>query len=292
MNVEQAKAGTFTRARTKKGGSVIWGYAGVWPGEFNCWKGDQLLNQLRFLGEHGFESGHIGLKEMVDPARRDQIAGIVAENDLKMSVGVHMDWFKADLDTLKRKTDEFLNDLRTYGDLLRTPIVTTGAGIHRFIRSPSLDERLERLSKVFAPIAAACHAMGRPFGIENHGDYYIEDLVCLCKMTPHMGIFLDTGNTYLIGEKSVPGCIEAAPYTIGTHFKDHFVTPNPGTLMFEIDGAALGEGDVGLDKVYRALLDKAPGNLVLQWEMVPQKGTNALDCLERSWTFVKSLPRE
>jgi sugar phosphate isomerase/epimerase len=282
----------FLRAKTKRGNSVMWGYAGVWPGEFNMWKGDQLMNQLRFLVDHGFESGHIGLREMRDPARRDQIAQFVADHDLKMSVGVHMKWFDTPLDELHRQADEFLEELRTYGDLLRTPIVTTGAGVHRFVRSPSLDERIEKLSKAFAPLAQGCHEQGRPFGIENHGDYYIEDLVRLCTMTPHMGIFLDTGNTYLIGEKSVPACVEAAPYTIGTHFKDHYVAPNGRELKFEIDGAPLGSGDVGLGQMYRALLDEAPGNLVLQWEMVPQRGTDAWECLEQSWQFVRSLPRE
>jgi sugar phosphate isomerase/epimerase len=283
---------TRLRARTKRGGQVMWGYAGVWPGEFNMWKGDQTLNCIRFLADHGFESGHIGLREMQDPARRDEISQLVADHDLKMSVGVHFNWFNTPLDELHRQADAFLEDLRKYGDLLQTPIVITGAGVHRFVRSPSLEDRIDRLSKAFAPIAKGCHEMGRPFGIENHGDYYVEDLVKLCKITPHMGIFLDTGNTYLIGEKSVPACIEAAPYTIGTHFKDHFVAPNPGTLKFEIDGAPLGSGDVGLAQVYRALLDQAPGNLVLQWEMIPQRGTDAWDCLEQSWKFVRSLPRE
>jgi sugar phosphate isomerase/epimerase len=294
---DDVAAGTVTatgrlRARTKRGGTAMWGYAGVWPGEFNTWQGDRVLNEVRFLVDHGFESGHIGLAALDDPARCDEIAQLVADHDLKLSVGLHLKWFTDDLDTLRRQSDAFLEKLRRYADLLRTPIVTTGAGIHRFAREPSLDERLEKLAKAFAPIAQACHEMGRPFGIENHGDYYVEDLVRLCRSTPHMGIFLDTGNTYLIGEKSVPACREAAPYTIGTHFKDHFVHPDPGTLTFVIGGAALGEGDVGLAEVYRALLDHAPGDLVLQWEMVPPKGMSAYECLERSWKFVRSLPKE
>ncbi len=294
MTASAVVAGNQTRlrARTTRGNTVMWGYAGVWPGEFNTWQGDRTMNQLRFLADHGFESGHITLNEVRDPARRDEIAQFVAEHDLKMSVGVHFRWFDTPLDEIHRKADEFLEELRQYGDLLQTPIVTTGAGIHRFVRSPSLEDRIDRLSKAFAPIAQACHEMGRPFGIENHGDYYIEDLVKLCQITPHMGIFLDTGNTYLIGEKSVPACIEAAPYTIGTHFKDHYVAPNSRELKFEIDGAALGSGDVGLAEAYRALLDHAPGNLVLQWEMVPKRGSDAWECLEQSWSFVRSLPKE
>ncbi|MBD3244356.1 MAG: TIM barrel protein, partial [Chitinivibrionales bacterium] len=126
--------------------------------------------------------------------------------------------------------------------------------------------------------------------IENHGDYYCSDLVRLCKETPHLGIFFDTGNTYLVGEQSLPACREAAPYVIGTHFKDHIVYPDPSELKFVITGAALGEGHVGLAEMYRILLDEAPGDLVLQWEMVPPKTMDAYECLKRSWAFIKSLP--
>ena len=152
--VETVLAEGRLRARTKRGRTAIWGYAGVWPGEFNTWQGDRVLNEVRFLVDHGFESGHIGLNALDDPARCDEIAQLVADHDLKLSVGLHLKWFADDLDTLHRQSDAFLEKLRRYAGLLRTPIVTTGAGIHRFVRDPSLDARLEKLSKAFAPIAS------------------------------------------------------------------------------------------------------------------------------------------
>jgi hypothetical protein len=59
-----------------------------------------------------------------------------------------------------------------------------------------------------------------------------------------------------------------------------------------IKGAPLGEGDVGLREIYLALIEQAPNpkKLVLQWEMVPPKEMDPFECLERSWTFVRSLP--
>ena len=274
---------------------MIWGYAGVFPGEFKVWDGDRTMNGLRFMVDHGFESTGIGLSEMKDPARRDLIGRFARDHDLKLTVGLHLDFFDPDLDSVRRGSDEFLKDLERYGDLLRVPIVTTGVGrYHRFMKSPSLEEQLDRLVEVFTPVARACHEMGRPLGIENHGDYFCSDLVGLCERIPHMGIFLDTGNTFLIGEKSVPACREAAPYTIGTHFKDHFVHPDAKALHFVIEGAPLGEGDVGLAQIYRDLLDNAPNpdKLVMQWEMVPPKDMDPWVCLERSWEFVRGLPKE
>ncbi|MCW8133684.1 MAG: sugar phosphate isomerase/epimerase [Planctomycetota bacterium] len=272
---------------------MLWGYAGVFPGAFNVWKGDPVMNKLRFAAEHGFKSTALGLGEMKDPARRDQIAQFVADHDLRISTGAHLKWLSDDFETLRRGVEDFIQDLEAYGPLLRTPIVTTGAGAyHRFMRAPSLAEQLDRLAEIFTPLARACHQMGRPFGIENHGDYYCSDLVELCKRVPHLGIFLDTGNTYLIGEQSVAACKLAAPYTIGTHFKDHVVHPDPKTLTFVIEGAPLGEGDVGLREIYLDLIQRAPNprGLVLQWEMVPPKTMDPFECLERSWSFVKTLP--
>ncbi len=279
------------RARTHSGGTVTWGYAGVWPGEFNTWQGDRTINEVHFLVDNGFETGHIGLGEMRDPARRDQVAELVTRHELRLSVGVHMKWFEDGADEIAAQTEAFLADLNRYHSLLRTPIVTTGAGrVHRFMGKPSLDEQLELLSRLLGPIANGCNELGIPFGIENHGDYYCGDLVRLCRATPHLGIFLDTGNTFLIGEKSVPACREAAPYVIGTHFKDHLVHPDPRELKFVIEGAALGEGHVGLAEIYRILLDEAPGDVVMQWEMVPPKSMDAYECLERSWSFIRNLP--
>jgi sugar phosphate isomerase/epimerase len=154
-----------------------------------------------------------------------------------------------------------------------------------------LETRLQRIAEAFEPLAAGCAELGCPLGIENHGDFYCSDLVAVNKMAPHVNIFLDTGNTFLAGEKSIEGCRDAAPITIGTHLKDHFVHPDGGTLTFVIEGAALGEGDVGLATVYHDLmrLARAP-KLVLHWELVIAKGANALVEMDRSWEFIRTLP--
>lgn len=272
---------------------IVWGFAGPWYGEYNCYDGDILFKRLQFIVDHGFRSMDIKLAEMRDPARRERIAGFVAEHDLELTAGLWLDWIQGNPDDIRRQAAAFFEDLDTYGDLLRVPIVTTGVGrYHRFMREPSLQAQMDRLAEVLAPIAQTCHELGRPFGIENHGDYYCSDLVELCRQVPHLGIFLDTGNTYLIGEQSVPACRLAAPYVIGTHFKDHFVHPEPKDLAFVIDGAPLGAGDVGLAEAYRALLDLAPAGrrLIMHWELVAPKGTDPRDCLEHSWQFVHGLP--
>ena len=80
--------------------------------------------------------------------------------------------------------------------------------------------------------------------------------------------------------------------TIGTHFKDHRVQPCYEPLRFEIFGAVLGEGDVGLRECYDLLLRKAPDpeTLVMQMEMISPRDMNPLDAMEKSIAFIRSLP--
>jgi sugar phosphate isomerase/epimerase len=271
---------------------MLWGYAGIFPGGFGVWQGDVPMNMLNFAADNGFRSAHIGLRELKDPARRDQIGQFVADRDMQLVLGAGLRCFDPDQDAVRRAADDLIERIRAYADVVRAPICTTGAGpVHRFMDSPSLEEQLDALSFGLGPVAEACHEMGRPLGIENHGDYYCQDLVELCERTPHLGIFLDTGNTYLIGEQSLPACRLAAPYTIGTHFKDHKVHPDLKELKFVIEGSVLGDGHVGLREVYGYLKELAPNPdaLVMHWEMVPPKDMDAWECLEKSWQFVRSL---
>ena len=274
---------------------MIWGFAGPWYGEYNCSGDDAVMKRLNFLVAHGFKSTAIGFDAMREPKQREAIAALVEQHDLQLTVYLHQNWVQNDQEAIKRSLEDFAANMEKYGAMLRVPIVTTSpGGVHRFMRQPPFNEQLDRMSQALAPAAQVCHELGTPLGIENHGDYYCSDLVEICKRTPHLYIFLDTGNTYLIGEQSVAGCRAATPYTIGTHFKDHYVRPDHRQLCFQLDGAPLGEGDVGLAEVYRILLAQAPEphKLIMQWEMVTPKGMSPLECLERSWTFIRALEKE
>jgi sugar phosphate isomerase/epimerase len=275
---------------------MIWGYAGIWFGEFRGPAEDPLMAKLEFLRDHGLQAMHASLKELasMSEAERDRLGGFLGDNDLYLVPVVWFDYLDADRDAVQRSVEETIAGLWQHAELARAPIVTTCVGnSHRFARDPDLDEQMERLHEALGPIALACQEIGCPFGIENHGDYYCSDLVELCKHTPHLGIFLDTGNTYLIGEQSLPGIREAAPFTIGTHFKDHHVWPEKETypLRFEIAGAVLGEGDVGLAEAYEILVEHAPApdDLVMLIEMVPPHEQDRLECLERSVAFTRTL---
>jgi sugar phosphate isomerase/epimerase len=275
---------------------MLWGYAGPWFGEF-LQGDDTLMGRLKWLVANGLQAAHVSLGEVerMTDAERAALGGYLVEHGLRLVPGVHFDFLDADHDAVMRKTDAAIRAVGEYHELLRAPIVTTLVGkYHRFMRDLSLQEQMDRLPSVIAPIAYACHEFKCPLGIENHGDYYASDLVELCRRTPFLGIFLDTGNTYLIGEQSLPAIRAAAPLTIGTHFKDHYVWPEKQTypLRFEIGGAVLGEGDVGLREAYDILLAEAPdpAALVMMIEMIPPRPMGPEECLAKTLAFVRSLP--
>jgi sugar phosphate isomerase/epimerase len=271
---------------------VLWGFAGPEYGDFEIHKyEDKVAGKLEFSVKNGFRSVSIPLDYLNDPEKREKAGAFVEKHDMKLITGCGPGFFKDPIDVTQKRIDEFLSTLKKYKDIIRVPLVTTGAGTHRFMREPSLEKQLEVLTKGLTPLAKGCEEMGIRVAIENHGNYYCSDLVKLCKNVSNLGILLDTGNTYLIGEQSIRACEDAAPYVFGTHLKDHIVYPDHKTLTFNLKGAVLGEGDVGIKQVLEILFKKAPKpeELVLHWEMIVPKDMNALEALKKSWENIKKF---
>jgi len=275
---------------------MIWGYALVWMKQYLELDPDPLYAKLKFLKKYDLKSTGIGIQQVdaMSEAERDKLGAFLADNDLFLSVRPHIDYFHADIDETRRQVDEGVRLIDRYRALTRTRLATIGvARYHRFTREPSLQQQMDRLAQVLPPLAAACHEMGLPLGIENHGDYYCSDLVELCQRVPHLGIFLDTGNTYLIGEAPMPAFEAAAPYVVGSHFKDHHVRPCPDArpLHFEVAPSVIGEGDVPLRECYALLQRKAPNpdQLVMEIELIPPADIDPIESFERSVAFIRQL---
>jgi sugar phosphate isomerase/epimerase len=278
---------------------MLWGYALVWAGQYMKRDPDPLMAKLKFLKDMGLSSTHISLKELdeMGDAKRNQVAQFVHDNDLHLMPGLYPKWVDADADAVKRRVDEQIAKLEKYIPLVRPPnMLHTGAGgTHRFDRETPLQVQLDRMAKTMPEAAKWAASKGLPLGIENHGDLYVSDLVEVIKRVPGLGLFLDTGNTYLIGEAPLPAFHVGAPYTIGTHFKDHRVRPRPDTspLSFEIGPSTIGEGDVPLKECFQILKAKCPNfaKLNMMIELIPPsfKGNDPVESVEKSVAFVKSL---
>lgn len=275
---------------------MIWGFAGPWYGQlYDHERPGKQIAQLEALVGFGIPMTSVSLGQVaaMHEAERDRLAQFVADHDMHLNVHVgHAPW-NADGDAAQRAADEIAAGLDAHKTLLRPLLCHTGARAgHRFDRAATVEEKLAGLSRVLAPVARACKHAGLRLGIENHGDFYCSDWVELCRRTPDLRIFLDTGNTFLIGERPLPAYEAAAPYTIGGHFKDHRVGPNLKTLHFELGGSILGEGDAQLRACWDILLAHAPdpAGLAMEIEMIRPEGRDAADCLRKSLAFCRSLP--
>lgn len=272
--------------------AIRWGYAGVYPGDLGIWEGDVLGNKLAFMREHGFASTGFGLADLDDPATVERLAAFARETGFKVSLHPRLTVFDRDPAVPLAQVTAALRRLEVLAPAVACCGVTYCVGAyHRFLRAPSLAEQLARLTEVLRPLAAGCAGLGLPCGIENHGDYYCADLVQLCERVPHLGIFLDTGNCFLIGEQPGPACELAAPHVMGVHFKDHRVYPDPKALTFVVKSAVLGEGDVGLREIFAAIMRHAPdpARLVMQWELLPPAEIGSRESIRRSWEFCRGL---
>jgi sugar phosphate isomerase/epimerase len=102
----------------------------------------------------------------------------------------------------------------------------------------------EGLAK-YAPMA---EAEGRVLAIENHQDFGSEELVDFCReFGPALGLTLDTGNTFPVGEAPMDFVRRAAPFVRHVHFKDYRVQfTDEG---YRLVRCAIGDGAVPLTEM-------------------------------------------
>jgi sugar phosphate isomerase/epimerase len=270
-----------------------WGFAGVFPGALGVYnQGDVFTNKLTWVAERGFHGGHVGPESLSNPDHRALMDALTASHQQAWFVGFHPDLTQpvAEVQThLRTQADEMIAARHSL-DLPIASVVVPG-GLHRFMRDFPLADQLNRLELLLTPLVEHLSAEGITVAIENHGDYYISDLVELCGRVPGLTIQLDTGNCFLTGER--PDLIpdEAYPLVSCTHFKDHFVFPSAKDLNFNLTGATLGEGHVELEKMFNKLIDlhDDPASIRLATEWVPDPGKSVQACFNASAKFLQRL---
>jgi sugar phosphate isomerase/epimerase len=272
-----------------------WGHALGWPPRFLTGDPDPLLARLEFLAAHHLETTHVSLTEAArwDENRCRAVQARLERNNLSLLPGPALDLWAESPSARGGAVDAALRSLERLKDTLQARLVHVGAGpVHRFLREPSLARQLERLAETLTPLVRGCADLGLRVAIENHGDYYVSDLVELCRRVPGLGIFLDTGNCYLVGEKPLAAAREALPYVLGGHIKDQRVRPVPDgrPLHFEVLNAVPGEGDVPLREILDLLAEAAAArstSFEMLIEFFPAAWHEPLPEWERARAFIR-----
>jgi 3-oxoisoapionate decarboxylase len=222
---------------------------------------------------------HLGLQGKGTPRANPDGKGlegfIAIATDLEAEVLEIFDPWLAEL------SDQQLTDLRKrLSDLGMTPVISAGLNMMGPIESALRSARLldakvirlglspvlegsrnawgekwtalqttihEGLAK-YAPMALA---QGRILAIENHQDFGSAELVAFCEQYgPSMGITLDTGNTFPVGEAPMDFVKRVAPLVRHVHLKDYRVQfTDEG---YRLVRCVIGDGAVPL----RAILDE------------------------------------
>jgi sugar phosphate isomerase/epimerase len=267
--------------------------AGVFPGNFELWKGNTFENKYNFVAARGFNGSHISFDVLAHAEKRKFIEDLQEHQQQAQFVGFHPQ-LREEVNTVQTdlsvKADKLL-EARKEGLDLPVAVVVIPGGLNRFTRDFPLAKQLQFLVQVLTPMVDCLKSAGVEVAIENHGDYYISDLVELCGNVPGLSIMLDTGNCFLIGER--PDLIpdEAYPLISCTHFKDHWVSPNQSDITFNCTGATLGEGHVELEALYQKMLklhpDPASIRLMIEWVPDPEK--SAIQCFNQSLKFLERI---
>lgn len=116
---------------------------------------------------------------------------------------------------------------------------------------PKWFEMQSSIRKGLSKYAPMAEAEGRILAIENHQDFGSAELVEFCgEFGPALGITVDTGNTFPVGEAPMDFVSVVAPYVQHVHLKDYRVQfSDEGYRLIR---CAIGDGAVPL----KAMLDE------------------------------------
>lgn len=273
-----------------------WGLVLAWYPEYTEGRGEkQHRARIDFLREYGLKTYGMSFGELDAMTREDRedLFSLLEEYDMFITPHFGFDKITANNADIDRMAQDLIRQIQTYIGPLRSKIVTaTLGGSHRYDRVMPFSKKVERFSYFFKPVAEACKEAGVLLAVENHADYYCCELVEIIKETPHLYLLLDTANALHIGEKPLQAALDAAPYTVGTHFKDHVMNrKEEGAIHYIVGGCALGDGDAELESCYRIIKENSPfaNELVHLIELFKPAEMGALECFEKSLAFIEHL---
>jgi sugar phosphate isomerase/epimerase len=143
-----------------------------------------------------------------------------------------------------------------------------GGGLIRFHLTPVLEgaraswgarwhEMGEHARAVLAREAPRVADAGLLLAVENHQDFGSEELVTLAEsLGDHVGIVLDTGNPFSVGEDPVDFARRAAPRIRHVHLKDYVAQFTPEG--FRLVRCAIGAGAVPFPEIAEVLRAHPP----------------------------------
>jgi 3-oxoisoapionate decarboxylase len=233
---------------------------------------DYGLNLLQIADNLPLE--HLTLEEQKEVYQKANALNITLELGTR---GILNDNLKTHLEIAKR----------LHSRLLRVVVDSKG-------HEPSPEEVIRLLA---AELPAFEHA-NIILGIENHDRFKVKTLAHIVKSlaSSHIGIVLDTVNSF--GSLEPPELVveTLGPYTVNLHIKDFDVRRASHNLGLEIYGTAAGQGRLDIPAVVKQLKDYGRAfTSVLEFWAAPEPTLAESIAKEKAWAeqsivYLKGLP--
>ncbi|MDR1316588.1 MAG: sugar phosphate isomerase/epimerase [Spirochaetales bacterium] len=139
----------------------------------------------------------------------------------------------------------------------------------------------------FTALLPALHETGITIGIENHDRFFAREFAEIIETVgdKHVGIVLDTVNSFSKEERPHEVLDILAPYAVCFHVKDYTIRRRTDAQGLVVTGTVAGEGRLNIPSMLDVLRERAPRDFstILEFWMEPAETLAATLAKEEHW---------
>jgi sugar phosphate isomerase/epimerase len=249
------------------------GFQLPWPRQMSIW---QLMD---YMVEIGLEGLHLDDKafETLDHAHFTRVRNYAQDRNLYLEYNFALPSTRYD-SSVQHEIEEGIGiaaaigaDVAKIGMNLTRPHPVAASKFHPEVKA-QLDNVVDKLKNA----ASLAEDSGVRLAVENHTDAFSEEVIWVLDQVDHpfIGACIDTVNGLHVTENPITAVANLAPRAFTNHFRDNRILIKP--YGFKLTGAALGEGDLDMQRAYE-LIEQNPNVNRLNIELDLQCPLNDMD---------------
>ena len=226
------------------------GFRLPWPGQMDIW---QLMD---YMVELGLEGIHLDDKafDATAEAYFSRVRDYARARNLYLEYNFALPSKKYD-SSVQHEIEQGIGiaraigaDVAKIGMNLSRPQPVAASKFH-----PQVIAQLEGVVKKLKKAASLAEQSGVKLAVENHTDAFSEEVIWVLDRVNHpfVGACIDTVNGLHVTENPITAVENLAPRAFTNHFRDNKIIIKP--YGFEMTGAAVGEGDLDMQRAYELI---------------------------------------
>ena len=226
------------------------GFQLPWPRQMSIW---QLMD---YMVEIGLEGLHLDDKafDSMDHYHFDRVRNYAQDKNLYLEYNFALLSKKYD-SSVQHEIEEGIGiaaaigaDVAKIGMNLTRPHPVAASKFH-----PEVMSQLENVVGKLTDASSLAENSGVRLAIENHTDAFSEEVIWVLDQVDHpfIGACIDTVNGLHVTENPITAVANLAPRAFTNHFRDNKILIKP--YGFKLTGAALGEGDLDMQRAYELI---------------------------------------